>query len=369
MDNWRLSTAGGMPEQLTHHNSHVAYPVLLDNRTLLYRATSPDGGWAIFGMDVERRIPHQLTSGVEEYQSISASADGRRLVVTVANPVANLWRIPVTSGAVEESAAKQVAVPAAYATWGRYGNGSILYLSGKGGSGGLWEWKNDGKNNAVPLWNSTAGRVSSGTAISPDRKSLAFSVQQNGRNILYVSSSDGTGARAVAENLDLRNTPSWSPDGQWIAVAAGTDEGPRIFKVSVKTGESVKLTDKPSTNAVWSPAGDRIVYYDWSTGGANEPLLAVGPEKRAVPMPQGLVYRGDREAYRFMPDGKSIVLLVGQFREQDFWLVNLETGERRQLTHLKPGYSIRNFDLSSDGKEILFDRVQENSDIVLIERK
>jgi Tol biopolymer transport system component len=78
-------------------------------------------------------------------------------------------------------------------------------------------------------------------------------------------------------------------------------------------------------------------------------------------------YRGDYEGYRFMPDGKSIVILQGQFRAMDFWLVDLDTGERRQLTRLKPGYSVRNFDVSRDGKEILFDRVQENSDIVLIE--
>jgi hypothetical protein len=42
-----------MPERLTHHNSHVAYPVLLDDRTLIYRATAGDGtAWVLYGMDV-----------------------------------------------------------------------------------------------------------------------------------------------------------------------------------------------------------------------------------------------------------------------------------------------------------------------------
>ena len=48
--------------------------------------------------------------------------------------------------------------------------------------------------------------------------------------------------------------------------------------------------------------------------------------------------------------------------------MDLETGKMRQLTHLKPGSIVRNFDVSGDGKQILFDRVQDNSDIVLIER-
>ena len=38
-DVWRVPTTGGVPEQLTHHNSHVAYPVLLDD---LYAALSRD---------------------------------------------------------------------------------------------------------------------------------------------------------------------------------------------------------------------------------------------------------------------------------------------------------------------------------------
>jgi hypothetical protein len=71
--------------------------------------------------------------------------------------------------------------------------------------------------------------------------------------------------------------------------------------------------------------------------------------------------------YRFLPDGKSLVIQEGGFRTPVFSLVSLETGGRRQLTDLRPGRSIRSFDVSPDGKSMLFDRVQENSDIVLID--
>ena len=365
-DVWRVAATGGAPERLTHHNSHVAYPVLLDNRTLLYRATKEDGsGWAMYGMDVEHRIPHQISQGVEEYQSLSATADGHRLVVTVSNPVTNLWKVPITAGTVDESRVARVEVPAAHAGSGRYGNGSILYLSGKGGEGGLWEWK-DG--TALPLWNGSAGRVTSGVARSADGKLLAFAVRQDGRNILQVASFDGTGARPLAPALDLRGSPSWSPDGRWIAVAADTGEGSRIFKIPVQGGEPVRLTDQVTFNPVWSPDGLGIVFYDGSTGGSAFRLRAVSPDKSPLPMPD-IWYRGEHEGYRFLPDGKSMVVLQGEFRAMDFWLLNLANGERRRLTRLKPGYSIHSFDISPDGKEILFDRLLENSDIVLVDRK
>jgi Tol biopolymer transport system component len=70
--------------------------------------------------------------------------------------------------------------------------------------------------------------------------------------------------------------------------------------------------------------------------------------------------------YRFLPDGKSLVLLDGEWRKPQFWLVNLQTGERRQVTDLRPGRSTRSFDVTRDGKSILFDRVMENSHVVLI---
>jgi Tol biopolymer transport system component len=71
--------------------------------------------------------------------------------------------------------------------------------------------------------------------------------------------------------------------------------------------------------------------------------------------------------YRSLPHSKSLVLMDGEWRKPQFWLVNLETGERQQLTDLRPGRATHSFDVTPDGKRIVFDRVQENSDVVLIE--
>jgi Tol biopolymer transport system component len=93
LDIWRIRPSGGTPERITSHSGRVSYPVLLDRRTLMYLASDAEGsGPWLYSMDVERRIPHQLTYGLDRYTSLAASADGRRLVVTVADPKRTLWR-------------------------------------------------------------------------------------------------------------------------------------------------------------------------------------------------------------------------------------------------------------------------------------
>ncbi|PYU46057.1 MAG: hypothetical protein DMG53_12880 [Acidobacteria bacterium] len=107
LDIWRITPAGGIPERITSHFGRVSHPVVLDGRTLMYLASDPDGsGPWLYSVDVQRRIPHRLTSGLDRYTSLAASADGRRLVVTRAGPKRNLWRLRIAASPTVGSAAR-----------------------------------------------------------------------------------------------------------------------------------------------------------------------------------------------------------------------------------------------------------------------
>jgi hypothetical protein len=70
----------------------------------------------------------------------------------------------------------------------------------------------------------------------------------------------------------------------------------------------------------------------------------------------------------FARESGSWVFLGGGIDRKNFWQLNPKTGIERQLTELPANFVIGDFDVSPDGSEIVFDRVQESSSVVLIER-
>ena len=360
MDIWRIRPEGGAAERITNQHSRVAYPSFLDGRTLVYCASRDDGGSGLYALDLERRIPHPVTSGLEEYTSVAASADGRRLVASVANPIRNLWTAPISDHTVdEESGVKRFELPTVRAASPRYGPGYLVYRSSRGGADGLWRLKDGAETE---LWRGSDEAVPFAPAVSPDGTRIAFVTQVEGSHHLSLMESDGTSAHRIAESLDVVDAPSWSPDGKWIAVIAREEDTSTrpLFRVPADGGPPIRLVDGVNSDPVWSPDG-RLILYSEGHGGSVR-LRAVTPDKQPFPLPEVMVpYSGNR--YRFVPGGNAVVIQIGK----NYSLLDLPTGGIRQLTDLRPGFVMKSFDVSPDGKTILFDRYRENSDVVLID--
>ena len=61
------------------------------------------------------------------------------------------------------------------------------------------------------------------------------------------------------------------------------------------------------------------------------------------------------------------MLLRGEIQHKNLWLIDLDTGAERQLTDLTPDFDIRDFDISPDGREVVLERVQERSEVMLLD--
>jgi Tol biopolymer transport system component/tRNA A-37 threonylcarbamoyl transferase component Bud32 len=374
MDIWRVRPSGGAPERITFHNSRVSYPTFLDHSTLLYLATGTDGtGPWIYGMDVERRISHRVSSGVERWTSLAASRDGRRLVATSTQTRPSLWRVPLAAIPAAVSEAQRISLPTAHGRSPVLGADFLLYVSSEGTNERIWKLVGGRANE---LWASAEARIIGGPAIAPEAGRLAFSVTAGGQTRLMLMNLDGTGLRTVSESLELRGAPVWSPDGRSIVTAANQGGSPRLFSVQVETGEAVRILDDYALDPAWAPGGEFLVYSGMDPGTAF-PVKAIRPGGQPYQIPELTLSRGGAlgvtqvgaRRLRFLPGEAGLVVLRGDIQHKNLWARDLASGRWRELTRFGREVVIGDFDVSTDGTALVLERVEEDSDIVVIDRQ
>jgi Tol biopolymer transport system component len=363
LDIWRIAPTGGSPYRMTSHNGRVSHPVLLDRRTLLYLASDPDGsGPWLYSMDVERRKTHRLAVGLDRYTSLAASADGRRLVVTGASPKRTLWRLRVADSATEFQAPERISLTTGTGFSPRLGPNYLLYVSATSTSESLWKLAN---GTGTELWSGQGARIFGGPAISSDGRNIAFSVRQHGQTLLYVMQADGTNARILTAAVDLQGAPAWAPDGQSITSAADDHGVTHLLQIPVDGHPPTVFVTEYAINPTWAPDG-RFVVYSGPDIGTTFTVKAVTAAAATHPMPALTLTRGARHL-DFLAGGHSLVLLRGDIQHKNLWLIDLETGNERQLTNFTAEFDLHDFDISPDGREIVLERVEERSDVLLLD--
>jgi serine/threonine protein kinase len=363
-DLWRISASGGPPERLTSQNSEMRDPVPWRQGTVLYIAREPNrsGPW-LWSLDLARRVSRRIAFGLEQYTSLSAASDGRRLAVTVANPTVRLWSIPIRDSAVTEAEVKPFPTGSRRALAPRFRGRSLYYLSSVGGVDRLWRREED---RSTEVWGTAQG-LAEPPAVSPDGARIAVVIRQNGKRRLRLISSDGAESSQLAPELDVEGSADWSPDGRWLVTGGDDGKGKGLFKIPAAGGSPVRLTATVGRNPVWSPDGSLIAY-----SGPNiftlEPILLIRPDGTRVPVPEIRTHR-DGQRLRFLPNGRSLVFMQAQEATpwQDFWLLNLADMKTQRLSELSDRATMQTFDVTADGKQIVFDRERENSGVVLID--
>jgi Tol biopolymer transport system component len=363
MDIWRMSPTGGPPERITRHDAVVTHPVFLNAKTLMYLAGDQEGGgpW-IHSLDVDGRVPRRLSLGIDRYTSLAASADGRRLVATLATTKSTLLRLPVTADQADLSESRPISLTTGNGSSPRLGAGFLLYVTSKGTTDSIWMLASD---LATEVWSAPESRIVGGPAIARDGRRIAFTVRRSGQTLLYVANLDGSDVRVVSSSVELQGGPAWAPDGQSITVAAVVDRVPRLFNVPVDGRSPARLMEEYSVDPVWSPDG-KMILYSGPDIGTTFPVKAANADGSAYALPDLTLTRGARHL-TFMGGRRSILALRGEIRHKDLWLIDLETGAERQVTNFPSDFHVRDFDISADGREIVLEQIQDHSDIVLIE--
>jgi Tol biopolymer transport system component len=279
-----------------------------------------------------------------------------------------LWKVPIADGnvVVDVTGATPVPLQTASAESPRIGGRHVIYRASQAGIDLLWRLAGA---SPTPLYTGLYGRAVGGAADAPDGR-IAFVAQQERTRRLYLTNPNGS-VRPLAEDLDVIGSPDWSPDFRSLAIAVNVKQKdgqsePRVFTIPADGGNPTPLVDEYSIDPKWAPSGQFLIYSGKDTG-ANITVKAINADRTPHPLPPLAFTRGERRLV-FAGTDDQLVRLAGDIAYKEFVLVNLKTGEQRPLTKLGREYLIRDFDVSADGREIVFDRAREESDIVLFKR-
>jgi len=182
------------------------------------------------------------------------------------------------------------------------------------------------------------------SAFSPDGRTLAFTAQKDGKDVLYLMDMRRKKISKTYDHfpLDVVMSPSFSPDGKEIVFQGYNDGINDLFIVDLATGKLRQLTNDKfaEMQPQWSPDGKTIVFATDRSSEADLDLLKFEPWKIAtldlatsridlLPNQDGLNLNP-----MWAPDGKSVAFISDRTGIQNVFLYDFEAKEHYQLTNV-----------------------------------
>jgi Tol biopolymer transport system component/tRNA A-37 threonylcarbamoyl transferase component Bud32 len=371
---WVIPAAGGAPVRVSDEQSLNVSPVWLGARSLLY-VSNREGGRDIYQVTLSRSgrpsgEAVRLTTGVNA-ASVSASADGRRLVYPGYVRTANVWSITIPpNGKAEMSRAEPVTTGnqeieafdvSADGRW-------LVFDSDRSGTQQLYRVPVQG-GEVQQITNSQ--EPSMGPSISPDGREVAYHTFRNGLRQVFVMPTEGGTPFQVTHDSAQNRLAFWLPDGR--SITYNIDAGMPSHASGIVSRDAQgrwgvpRLLLKGGDIAIPSPDGDKVLTLtkdgDLATlpvsGGTPKPVLR-SPRARPVP---GFIWAWSSDGRMIYYIGKS---QAGD--ETGIWQVPATGGTPRLAVRFdEPSrYLVRPW-IRVQGNRIYFTRGDFQSDVWMTE--
>jgi Tol biopolymer transport system component len=305
-----------------------------------------------------------ITTDLNSYSGVSASADGKLLVSLRSSTATSFWRMPSTGDPEQNAvAASQIAFGSA-----RIDSPSpspdgtaIVYSSDASGATDLWRMKLDG-TDAHPLTRGPASEML--PCWSPDGRRIAYSVLEGDSMRVWMMNADGSGARQLVFGVQC-GAPDWSPDSRSIAYHQTRDAQSTVWRLQVDGGTPVRVSLGAASFPKWSPRGDALLCFTSGPAGKDKPAVALLPADGGAPRELPVPFDSDALSRLWSPSGTHLTGISAD--GSDLVEYPLQGGEPRLLTQFGPGLRIYSFAWLRDGSGLVVERGVTQRDVVLLQ--
>jgi len=167
---------------------------------------------------------------------------------------------------------------------------------------------------------------------SPDGQWLAYVSFENKKSAIWVQLVRTGERRQVSARVGINGAPSWSPDGKKLALTLGGSGGnPDIYILELQSQNLTRITDDPSidTEATWAPDGKTLYFTSDRAGSPQVYRIGVSPGDR----PKRITFTGNYNARpRVSADGNQLAMVTLDGGNYRIAVQDLTNGSYRVLS-------------------------------------
>ena len=159
---------------------------------------------------------------------------------------------------------------------------------------------------------------------------IAFISDRSGSKELWVMRWDGTEQQQLTSQKSITLSPSWSPDGEWLAFTSFLKGRPELYRLRPTEGTLSLLSSLPGVNSAssFSPDGTQVAFAAGADGNTD---IYVVPEAGGTPI-RLTSSRAIETQPAWSPNGRQIAFTSNVSGSPQIYLMDAEGTNVRRLT-------------------------------------